>query len=44
MKIEGRYIFHVPIEDVYEALRDEALLRQALPGHVYFKMTSPTEY
>lgn len=44
MKIEGRYLFHLPIEEVYEALRDEALIREALPGHVYFRMTSPTHY
>lgn len=44
MKIEGRYLFHVPIQDVYDALRDESLIRQALPGRVHFVMTSPTHY
>jgi carbon monoxide dehydrogenase subunit G len=44
MKIEGHYLFHVPIRIVYEALRDEALIRQALPGRVHFVMTSPTHY
>lgn len=44
MKIEGQYIFHLPIQTVYDALRDEALIRTALPGQVYFRMTSPTHY
>lgn len=44
IKIEGQYTFQLPIQDVYDALRDEALLRFALPGKVYFKMTSPTHY
>ncbi len=44
MKVEGRYTFHLPIEVVYNALKDEALIRRALPGHVYFRMTSPTHY
>lgn len=44
MKIEGRYIFELPIDVVYEALRDEELIRQALPGNVFFRMTSPTHY
>lgn len=44
MKIEGRYTFHLPIQEVYDALRDEDLIRDALPGKVYFKMTSPTHY
>ncbi len=44
MKIEGHYTFNVPIEEVYAALQDEALIRGALPGRVYFRMTSPTQY
>ncbi len=44
MKIEGRYTFNLPIQEVYDALKDEALIREALPGHVYFKMTSPSSY
>lgn len=44
MKIEGRYVFHLPIQEVYDALRDEDLIRDALPGKVYFKMTTPTHY
>ena len=44
MKIEGRYTFNLPIQEVYDALKDEELLRGALPGQVYFKMTSPTHY
>lgn len=44
MKIEGRYTFLLPIHTVYEALRDEALIREALPGHVYFRQSSPTRY
>ena len=44
MKIEGRYIFQLPIEEVYDALQDEALIRDAMPGHVHFRMTTPTHY
>jgi carbon monoxide dehydrogenase subunit G len=44
MKIEGRYTFNLPIQEVYDALRDEELLREALPGKVDFKMTSSTHY
>lgn len=44
MNITGHYTFLFPIERVYEALQDEALIREALPGHVYFRMTSPTRY
>ena len=44
MKIEGRYTFNLPIQEVYDALRDEELLREALPGKVDFKMTSDTHY
>lgn len=44
MKIEGRYIFQLPIEEVYNALQNEELIRDALPGHVYFRMTSPRHY
>jgi carbon monoxide dehydrogenase subunit G len=42
--IEGRYTFKLPIEVVYNALRDEVLLREAMPGQVTFRMTSPTRY
>lgn len=42
--IEGRYTFNLPIEVVYNALRDEALIREAMPGKVEFRMTSPTHY
>src|SRR5688572_22085508 len=42
--IEGRYTFNLPIEVVYNALRDEALIRDAMPGQVTFRMTSPTRY
>jgi carbon monoxide dehydrogenase subunit G len=42
--IEGRYTFNLPIEVVYNALRDEALIREAMPGQVEFRMTSPTHY
>lgn len=44
MKLEGYYTFHLPIEEVYHALKDEALIRYALPGQVHFRMTSPTHY
>lgn len=44
IKIEGRYTFQLPIDEVYAALQNEALIRQALPGQVYFKMESPTHY
>ncbi len=44
MKIEGHYLFHLPIHVVYYALQDEALIRQAMPGRVQFAMTSPTRY
>ena len=44
MKIEGRYTFNLPIQDVYDALKDEELLREALQGKANFKMTSPTHY
>jgi carbon monoxide dehydrogenase subunit G len=42
--IEGRYTFKLPIEVVYNALRDEELLRAAMPGQVKFDMTTPTHY
>ena len=42
--IEGKYTFDLPIETVYNALRDEALIRDALPGKVTFQMTTPTHY
>lgn len=42
--IEGRYTFDLPIQVVYDALRDENLIREALPGRVKFDMTSPTHY
>jgi carbon monoxide dehydrogenase subunit G len=42
--IEGHYTFNLPIEVVYNALRDEALIREAMPGQVTFRMTSPTHY
>src|SRR5688500_483473 len=42
--IEGRYTLDLPVEVVYNALRDEALLREAMPGKVIFRMTSPTHY
>ncbi len=42
--IEGHYTFNLPIEVVYNALRDEALIREAMPGQVDFRMTSPTHY
>ncbi|MGB0387821.1 MAG: CoxG family protein [Ardenticatenaceae bacterium] len=44
MKIEGRYTFELPIQVVYDALKDEELLRGALSGQVHFEMTSPTHY
>lgn len=44
MKIEGRYTFNLPIQEVYDALKDEELLRECLPGKVDFKMTSSTHY
>lgn len=44
IRIEGHYHFHLPIEVVYEALRDETLIRHALPGRVRFQMTAPTRY
>jgi carbon monoxide dehydrogenase subunit G len=44
VKIEGRYTFDLPIEVVYNALRDEALIREAMPGKVTFRMTTPTHY
>lgn len=44
MKIEGYYTFQLPIQDVYDALKDEKLLREAVPGKVHFEMTSSTHY
>lgn len=44
MKIEGHYTFQLPIQEVYDALKDEELLRGAIPGKVHFNMTSPTHY
>jgi len=44
MKIEGHYTFQLPIQDVYDALKNEELLREAVPGKVHFDMTSPTHY
>lgn len=44
MKIQGQYTFELPIEQVYEALRDERLLRRTIPGSVHFHMSSPTRY
>lgn len=44
MTIAGHYLFHLPIEVVYDALRDESLIRHALPGQVRFRMTTPTHY
>lgn len=44
IRIAGHYHFHLPIEVVYDALRDETLIRHALPGRVRFQMTTPTRY
>ena len=44
MKIEGSYTFQLPIQEVYDALKNEELLRAAIPGKVHFDMTSPTHY
>lgn len=44
MKIEGTYTFQLPIQDVYDALKNEKLLRAAIPGKVHFDMTTPTHY
>jgi uncharacterized protein len=44
MKIEGSCVLQVPVEELYEALQDEQLIRDALPGRVYFLMRSPTTY
>lgn len=44
MKIQGHYTFELPIEQLFEALRDERLLRQTIPGSVHFHMSAPTRY